>query len=75
MLGPECCFSFADLFVATEGRMWTVDEAQDFQKLSQDQKNAWVTVLAEKAPQFVTVNRMGIDGVVYRAFWIPSSSN
>ena len=70
MLGPECCFSFADLFVAAEGRMWTADEEQSFSALTQREKNTWVTRLAEKAPQFKTQDKTGADGVVYRAFWI-----
>jgi hypothetical protein len=70
MLGPECYFSFEDLFVAAEGRTWTPEEQTTFKYLTQDQKNEWVSALAAKAPQFKTQNRVGSDGVVYRAFWI-----
>ncbi len=75
MRGPECCFSFEDLFIAAEGRRWTTDEALEFKQLSQDQKNERVTDLVNKAPQFITADRFGTDGVLYRAFWIPNPSN
>ena len=70
MRGPECCFSFQDLFTAAEGRMWTPEEEAKFKSLTQDQRNDWVTQLAAKAPQFRTQDKIGDDGIVYRAFWI-----
>lgn len=70
MLGPECDYSFADLFVAAEGRMWTDEEESTFKNLTQEEKNEWVARLAQKAPQFTTKEKVGADGVVYRAFWI-----
>ena len=71
MVGPECCFSFADLFLAAEKRVWTSEEENGFRDLTQDERNDWVSMLAEKAPQFKTQDKVGTDGVVYRAFWIP----
>ena len=70
MCGPECLFSFNDLFVASEGRMWTPEEEASFKSLSQDQRNEWVSKLAAKAPQFVTQDKVGTNGIVYRAFWV-----
>lgn len=70
VLGPECCFSFADLFNAAEGRTWTPDEESIFRALSQSEKNEWVSRLAAKASQFRTEDKVGTDGVTYRAFWI-----
>ncbi len=70
MLGPECEFSFADLFRAAEGRDWTSEEEAGFVSLTQDERNEWVSRLAAKAPQFTTKDKVGTDGVVYRAFWI-----
>lgn len=71
MRGPECCFSFEDLFRAAEGRIWTIEEEIIFLGLSQTERNEWVTKLVSKAPQFVTEDKVGDDGVIYRAFWIP----
>ena len=73
MRGPECCFSFADLFSAAEGRHWTPTEEKVFQNLNQEERNEWVSRLAEKAPQFKTQDKVGTDGVTYRAFWIEST--
>jgi hypothetical protein len=70
MGGPECLFSFRDLFVAAEGRAWTTEEEVCFKGLTQDERNEWVSGLAAKAPQFVTEDKVGTDGIVYRAFWI-----
>ena len=71
MVGPECCFSFADLFIAAEGRGWTVEEESMFLNLTQEDRNKWVSKFLEKAPEFVSQDKVGTDGVVYRAFWIP----
>lgn len=73
MLGPECCFSFADLFTAAEGRMWTEQEENVFKNLSQSERNDWVSRLAEMAPQFKTQDKVGSDGLIYRAFWVDAS--
>lgn len=70
MRGPECCFSFEDLFTAAEGRMWTSVEEATFTSLTHDERNEWVSKLAAKAPQFQTKDKVGDDGVTYRAFWI-----
>ena len=70
MLGPECCFRFEDLFFAAEDRRWTLEEEAMFKSLTQDERNAWVAMLVKKAPQFTTQDRIGTDGLVYRAFWI-----
>ena len=70
MRGPECCFSFQDLFTAAEGRIWTADEETEFQSLTQRERNEWVSKLAAKAPQFRTQDKVGDDGITYRAFWI-----
>ena len=70
MRGLECCFSFHDLFTAAEGRMWTPEEETTFRSLTQDERNEWVTKLAAKAPQFRTKDKVGDDGITYRAFWI-----
>ncbi|MBI1333268.1 MAG: hypothetical protein JST12_06460 [Armatimonadetes bacterium] len=70
MRGPECCFSFADLFVAAKGRPWNQDEEAMFQNLTQSERNDWVSHLATMAPQFRTEDKIGDDGVVYRAFWV-----
>lgn len=71
MAGPECHFSFADLFFAAKGRMWTPDEEAEFKNLTQDQRNEWVSILVSVAPQFTTQDKIGADGLTYRAFWIP----
>lgn len=71
MRGPECQFSFADLFLAAEGRMWTPEEEATFVALTQPQKNEWVSKLVAKAPGFVTADRLGTDGISYRVFWKP----
>lgn len=73
MRGPECCFSFEDLFISAEGRPWTSEEELVFKNLNQDERNEWVSTLANKAPQFKTQDKIGDDGVTYRAFWIDSS--
>ena len=70
MRGPECDFSFADLFEAAYGRQWTDQEELRFQRLSQLDRNEWVTKLAALAPQFTTQDKVGTDGIVYRAFWV-----
>ncbi len=70
MRGPECCFSFADLFVAAEGRIWTTEEERVFKNLTQEERNEWVSMLAARAPEFRTQDKVGTDGVMYRAFWI-----
>ena len=72
MCGPECAFSFQDLFFAAEGRVWTPDEELTFAHMSQADRNNWVAILAQKAPQFTTEDKVGTDGIVYRAFWIPA---
>ncbi len=74
MRGPECCFSFADLFSAAEGRIWTHEEEKVFQNLTQQERNEWVSRLAQKAPQFKTQDKIGTDGITYRAFWIESAT-
>lgn len=50
--------------------MWTPEEEASFKSLSQDQRNEWVSKLAAKAPQFVTQDKVGTNGIVYRAFWV-----
>jgi hypothetical protein len=69
--GIECNFSFADLFIAAEGRTWTSDEEIVFKNLTQRQRNEWVSSLVVKAPEYVTQDKVGTGGVMYRAFWIP----
>ena len=70
MRGPECCFSFQDLFTAAEGRIWTPEEEIVFKNLTQEERNDWVSKLAIKAPQFRTQDKVGTGGITYRAFWI-----
>jgi hypothetical protein len=57
--------------VAAEGRIWTIEEEIELISLSQEERNEWVTKLVAKAPQFITQDKIGDDGVIYRAFWIP----
>ena len=70
MHGPECAFSFQDLFHAAEGRSWTTEEELNFVNLTQDERNEWVSNLTAKAPQFRTQDKVGDNGITYRAFWI-----
>ncbi len=44
-------------------------EGERLRTLSQPEINAWVTHYAELAGDFVTEDRVGSDGVIYRAFW------
>ena len=70
MRGPECCFSYRDLFSVAEGRIWTPEEEIVFKNLTQVERNKWVSKLVTKAPQFQTKEKVGDDGVTYLAFWI-----
>lgn len=53
--------------------MWTEQEENVFKNLSQSERNDWVSRLAEMAPQFKTQDKVGSDGLIYRAFWVDAS--
>jgi len=53
--------------------MWTPEEEQVFSGLTQEERNEWVSRLAQKAPQFKTQDKVGTDGITYRAFWIEAA--
>jgi hypothetical protein len=50
--------------------MWTKGEEETFTNLTQDERNEWVSKLVAKAPQFQTKDKVGDDGVTYRAFCV-----
>ena len=69
-MGPECEYSFADLFRAVRGRDWTIEEQAELESLPQPDRNAWVKKLAQAAEgRIATEDRLGTDGQVYTAFW------
>jgi len=68
MRGPECAFSFEDLFRAAYGRGWSENEKAQVYGMTQADRNEWVSQTAAKT-DFKTEDRVGTDGVVYRAFW------
>lgn len=72
-MGPECRYSFDDLFELANQRTWTVEEKQAFMALDQNSRNAVVKQLAEKAGSIRTEDRLGTDGLVYTAFWVDNS--
>ena len=65
---PECAFGFEDLFQAAWGRGWTAEERDQVYAMTQSDRNEWVSGTAAKS-DFKTADRVGTDGMVYRAFW------
>ena len=69
MVGPECAFSFEDLFRAAWERGWTAKERDAVYAMSQADRNDWVSSTAALTADFKTAARRGTDGVTYLAFW------
>ena len=69
-MGPECQYSFDDLYQLAHQREWTRDEKAAFMALDQAGKNLEVKRLAEIAGCVRTEDRLGTDGVCYTAFWV-----
>jgi hypothetical protein len=67
-LGPECQYSFEDLFFAAFGRKASLQEIEEFNQLSQESKNQKVKEWAGLADWNV-VDRVGVDEKVYTAFY------
>lgn len=65
----RCSMGFAELFWLAKGREWTEEEVRGFQALDQEGKNQVVKQLAAEAGCVRTEDQIGIDGVVYTAFW------
>lgn len=66
----SCQFSFDDLFQAAFGRVITEKERRELYGLSQTDRNQRVGEWAKKAG-WQTEDRVGTDGIEYRAFWQP----
>lgn len=72
-MAEECDYSFNDLFVAAEKRQMSEKEKSEFLALRQEAINEQVRVLAQKAG-WGTMDKIGTDGRIYRAFcplWAP----
>lgn len=66
-MGPECKYSFKDLYAAAYNKQPTADELQGLYALPQEIRNGIVKQWAEKAGWGVE-DRLGTDGVNYTAF-------
>lgn len=65
--GPECDFSFQDLYKAAFKKEATKTFQTKFAKLPQEKRNELVKLWAEKAG-WGTKEKMGNDNLVYTAF-------
>lgn len=67
-MAESCAFSFDDLYQAANGRPMTKAEKEALYVFPQSKRNIIVGKWAESAGwQFQ--DRVGTDGVMYRAFW------
>ena len=67
LMHDECSYSFWDLFEAANKRQATVTEKNNFQKITQEERNKLVKKWAKKASWGVD-DRVGSDGKIYTAF-------
>lgn len=75
--GPECDFSFLDLYKAAHKRNATEKFVKKFNRLTQDKRNDLVRIWAKKAGWGVK-DKMGNDNLVYTAFcplWKKNENN
>lgn len=66
-MSSECAYSFADLYVASEGKKMSEKFREKFFKMSQEKRNKLVKKWSEKAGWW-TEERVGSDGKIYTAF-------
>lgn len=68
MITRSCQFSFGDLYQARFGRHFSVQEKARLYALPQTERNNIVRRWAAEA-NWLSEDRVGLDGVVYTAFW------
>lgn len=66
-MGPECNYSFKDLYMAAYGANMSSEDIKQFSFLSQAERNVKVLEWARLAG-WGTDDRLGSDGQLYTAF-------